>query len=340
MKTRRQLLMWTSVILALSLVLFDKLRENPASADHLLNTHQSDPSRGDLASIIVPAPFKSEEEFSKKPPSEDQPAEPINKQDENVSELPSSPHTSQVSMHVYSVQENDSLGQIANQYDLDLYTLLSVNKIKNSNLIRPGQSLRIPSQRGILHAVEKNQTLEDIALQYEVTLQSIIDANTIEDADLIYRGTVLFIPNAKISKKLRTNLLGKDTTPRFIRPVQGRISDGFGYRIHPVLHRRALHKGIDIAARHGTSVKAAMSGQVSYSGSMGSYGKLVIINHHNGFETRYAHNSKLKVKKGQHVRRGQIIALVGATGRTKGTHLHFEIRVNGKAVDPLKSLKY
>ena len=340
MKTRRQLLMWTSVILALGLVLFDKLRENPAVANHPVNTHQSDPLQVDVASIIVRPSIKSKEGFGKKFPSKDQPAEPMNKQDENVLELPSSPHTSQVSMRVYSVQESDSLEKIANEYALDLYSLLSVNKIKNPNLIRPGQSLRVPSQRGILHTVEKKQTLEDIARQYEVTLQNIIDANIIEDADVIYQGTALFIPNAKISKKLRTNLLGKNTTPRFIKPVQGRISDGFGYRIHPVLDRRALHQGIDIAAPHGAPVRAATSGRVIYSGRRGSYGKLVIIDHENGFETRYAHNSELKVKKGQRVRRGQIIALVGATGRTKGTHLHFEIRVNGKAVDPLKSMKY
>ena len=86
-------------------------------------------------------------------------------------------------------------------------------------------------------------------------------------------------------------------------------------------------------------VGAAAGGTVTYSGYMGSYGNLVVINHQNGFETRYAHNSDLKVKKGERVRQGQTVALVGNTGRSNGTHLHFEIWKNGEAIDPIHYLK-
>ena len=123
-------------------------------------------------------------------------------------------------------------------------------------------------------------------------------------------------------------------------PVPGysRVSSPFGYRIHPVLGIKKLHTGIDIPAPTGTPTVAVASGTVIYSGVQGSYGNTVMIQHDNGLVSLYAHNSSLVVKVGDQVKKGQVVAKIGSTGRSTGPHLHFEIRVNGTAQNPLNYL--
>lgn len=121
------------------------------------------------------------------------------------------------------------------------------------------------------------------------------------------------------------------------RPVTaGYISSQFGRRIDPFTGRAASHYGIDFAAVTGSEVAAVGSGIVEYSGPKSGYGKLVEINHGNGYTTRYGHNSKLLVRVGERVTRGQAIAEVGASGRATGPHLHFEVHYNGKPVNPAR----
>ncbi|WP_426349632.1 murein hydrolase activator EnvC family protein [Alloiococcus sp. CFN-8] len=120
----------------------------------------------------------------------------------------------------------------------------------------------------------------------------------------------------------------------YIRPASGRVSSEYGYRTNPVSGIYKLHAGIDIAASSGSSVYATRGGTVAYSGWMGGYGNVVIINHGNGVQSLYAHNSALKVSSGQKVSQGQLISLVGSTGNSTGPHLHFEIRVNGVLQNP------
>ncbi len=117
------------------------------------------------------------------------------------------------------------------------------------------------------------------------------------------------------------------------------VSSSFGYRVHPVLGTSRLHTGIDIAAGHGTGVVAAESGRVIASGWQGSYGKTVMIDHGGGIVTLYAHNSNLLVSVGQTVAKGQSIAQVGTTGMSTGAHIHFEVRQNGRHVDPMGWLR-
>ncbi len=117
-------------------------------------------------------------------------------------------------------------------------------------------------------------------------------------------------------------------------PSSMRITSKFGYRNHPILKKNKLHTGIDIGASSGQSVVAAADGTVVHSGWQGSYGKAVIIDHGGGIMTLYAHNSSLLVSKGQKVSRGSTIAKIGSTGFSTGPHLHFEVRKNGKYVDP------
>lgn len=123
-------------------------------------------------------------------------------------------------------------------------------------------------------------------------------------------------------------------------PATGRISSPFGNRISPTnRYRTEFHQGIDIAGPSGSSIMAAGSGIVTYSGYNGGYGRMVIVSHGYGYTSVYAHNSQLLVEVGDRVGKGDLIAKMGRTGRATGTHLHFEIRVHGEPVDPLTVLK-
>ncbi|MBQ7197547.1 MAG: peptidoglycan DD-metalloendopeptidase family protein, partial [Synergistaceae bacterium] len=122
-------------------------------------------------------------------------------------------------------------------------------------------------------------------------------------------------------------------------PIRGTISSNYGYRIHPILKRKILHSGIDIAAPNGTPVKAPAGGEVIYDGWLRGYGRVVVLDHGRGYSTLYAHLSASLVKEGQVVKPGATIAKVGKTGNTTGYHLHFEVRVFGTPENPIKFLK-
>ncbi len=128
------------------------------------------------------------------------------------------------------------------------------------------------------------------------------------------------------------------TGGRFSRPVNGRMTSGFGMRFHPILHITRMHAGCDFGAPIGTSIHAAANGVVIHSSYMSGYGNVVIIDHGGGISTVYGHCSRIVVSDGQTVKRGQYIANVGSTGLSTGPHLHFEVRVNGKPVNPLRYL--
>lgn len=117
-------------------------------------------------------------------------------------------------------------------------------------------------------------------------------------------------------------------------PVAGRVSSGFGYRIHPIRGGRRLHTGLDVAAPTGTPIRAAAAGVVVAAGARGGYGLAVDIDH-GAVTTRYAHQSRLLVAAGQRVAAGQVIGLVGSTGLSTGPHLHFEVRTAAGPIDPL-----
>ncbi len=137
---------------------------------------------------------------------------------------------------------------------------------------------------------------------------------------------------------LRNSVL-KDMLPNS-RPVTAAFnSSSFGWRTDPFNKHRAFHEGLDFTANTGSPIHAAADGIVTSSSRTPAYGNLVKINHGAGLETRYAHASKLLVKKGERVIKGQVIAKVGSTGRSTGPHLHYEIRLNGHALDPKKYLK-
>jgi murein DD-endopeptidase MepM/ murein hydrolase activator NlpD len=124
-------------------------------------------------------------------------------------------------------------------------------------------------------------------------------------------------------------------------PVRGgfRHTSGFGYRYDPKTGSRRWHKGHDLAGARGTAIVATGDGVVTFAGRQGGYGKLVKIRHIRGFQTYYAHLNRIRVKLGQRVSRGEKIGDMGNTGRSTGVHLHYEVRINGNAVNPSKYMK-
>jgi murein DD-endopeptidase MepM/ murein hydrolase activator NlpD len=126
-----------------------------------------------------------------------------------------------------------------------------------------------------------------------------------------------------------------DHTPSIL-PTRGYRTRGFGMKYDPFTGYKQFHAGIDIANKTGTPIYATADGVVKYSGRLGGLGKLVTVNHGYGYQSRYGHLSKIKVKRGQKVRRGDLIGLMGSTGYSTGPHLHYEVIKNGKAVNPLE----
>ena len=123
---------------------------------------------------------------------------------------------------------------------------------------------------------------------------------------------------------------------RFIWPVNGSIGSGFGPRIHPISGGSRMHTGVDIGASSGTPIKAADDGVVVMAGPNGGYGNWTLIDHGGGLATGYGHQSSIGVSRGQRVSRGEVIGRVGSTGASTGPHLHWEVRVNGNPVDPMR----
>jgi murein DD-endopeptidase MepM/ murein hydrolase activator NlpD len=124
-----------------------------------------------------------------------------------------------------------------------------------------------------------------------------------------------------------------------IWPTHGWLSSSMGNRVDPLTGGRDFHPGLDISADKGDPVYATADGKVTHAASAGNYGNLVIVEHGYGLETRYGHLSTFKIKVGQQVRRGDLLGLVGSTGRTTGPHLHYEVRANGRILNPLRLLQ-
>ncbi|GHS92927.1 peptidase M23 [Synergistales bacterium] len=273
-------------------------------------------------------------------------------------------HVNPLSVSSYIVEQGDNLWSIANSQNLEVDTLVGSNVFKNS-VLQPGNVLRIPNQDGIFYTVKKGDTAESIAKRYGVSLDRIRKVNVSVNVAALKVGGEIFLPgarpeaiaetrdkpsgfkanqavasNSKKSDKSSDKAKGKQKSSRNHRwPVMGRINSPFGWRRHPVTHRRDFHTGLDIKASRGTVIRGSREGRVAYAGWMGGYGKVVVVDHSGGQSTLYAHCSSLLVRQGEKVSVGQNIARVGTTGRTTGPHLHFEVRAGNSPVNPLQYLK-
>ena len=245
----------------------------------------------------------------------------------------------------YTVQPGDTISIIADKFGVSVDTIRWENKLKTIKDIKPGQVLRILPTTGVLHKVTHGETIYTIAKKYQIDAQAIVDwpynsfAN--DETFALAVGQTLIIPDGIMPKEVPTaprpyyaEIPAAGTiagTGLYVWPVGGNISQGYSW----------YHKAIDISNKGAPGIVAADSGTVIVAGwpSPWAYGNRVIIDHGNGFSTLYGHLSSVYVSPGQRVERGQTIGQMGATGRATGIHLHFEIRQNGVAENPLNYLK-
>ncbi|MFN4215853.1 MAG: peptidoglycan DD-metalloendopeptidase family protein [Brevinematales bacterium] len=233
--------------------------------------------------------------------------------------------------YFYEIKPGENLASIAKKLGTSMDSLISLNSIENAHFLKPGNKILVPNMDGVLYVVKKDDSLEKIAKKYKVSVDDILDYNDIEDEN-IGVGEILFLPGASLTAEERAKALGY----LFFKPVRGKFTSGFGIRIDPFSGGRGYHTGIDIASRYGTPIKAAKEGRISFVGWKGGYGLCVIIKHQMGYETVYGHLATTTVQEGQYVSQGQIIGKMGNTGRSTGTHLHFEVRRYSKPINPTR----
>ncbi len=236
---------------------------------------------------------------------------------------------------------------------LKLMNLFAQQDTQNILEVKEKKTATIGIKESIIDLREKQKENEDkvkqLVIQAELKAREIDDICS-EKKNLLSRTTAnknaliqmekkLEIQEAEVKRILESYKYGTAPSGKFAWPVAGRITSRFGYRIHPIFGVRRFHTGIDLAAPYGTLVKAADGGQVVQAGYFGGYGYSVMLYHGGGFATWYAHLSSINVSVGQFVQRGQVIGLVGSTGWSTGPHLHFEVRINGVAQNPLDHLQ-
>ena len=235
----------------------------------------------------------------------------------------------------YKLEKNDTLAKIAKKYGISVVDIVDYNNI-NPKKLKAGSTIFLKG----------------------VTLQKYKDVE----------GRLIAAQQAKEDKKKNKNKEKPEKPPKgakgsappppptpqddddggrsaaysgagFAYPVRyAGVSSPFGNRFHPVLKRYILHTGVDLVAKY-VPLRAAKSGVVTFAGNMSGYGKIIIIRHDNGYETRYAHLSVISTNVGEHVNQGDLIGKTGNSGRTTGAHLHFEIRQNGTPKNPMKYLR-
>ena len=181
---------------------------------------------------------------------------------------------------------------------------------------------------------ETNRFITSIQKQKALAEKAVAEA---EEAQKAAGAMIAELQKKRAAQKAYITATGKGSM--FDWPVRGALSSPYGYRIHPILKRKILHSGIDVASPHGTPVKTAAPGEVIYNGWLRGYGRVVVVDHGRGYSTLYAHLSASLVREGQEVKAGATIARVGRTGNTTGYHLHFEVRQYGTPVNPIKYLK-
>lgn len=224
----------------------------------------------------------------------------------------------------HRVSPGETLWSIAQEHGVDVDTIIGANpQLENANQLTVGQSIKVLSQKGLIHEVYRGETLWEISRSYNLSIEEIVEANDMDSNEIIQPGDTIFLPGVSSNQR----------PVRYMWPVEGPISSYFGPRWG------RMHEGIDIVVPVGTPVKATRSGRVTVSGWVGAYGYVVYIDHGDGLSSRYAHNSRLLVRPGEYVNQGQTIALSGSTGQSTGPHVHFEIRERGRAINPLNYLQ-
>lgn len=246
----------------------------------------------------------------------------------------------------YKVQPGDTLSSVAQKFGISTDTIKWANNLTNTNQLRVGQELKILPVSGVSHKVQKGESIYTIAKKYGINPQPIVDFpfNNIGEDLAINVGQVLIVPGGEPptpvpqprpqAPKYLAQVPSDISGSGFIWPTSGAISQYYAW----------YHPGIDIANPAAPAIVAADSGTVLVAGypDRQGYGNRILIDHGNGYQTLYAHLSEIYVstEPGKNtVKKGQVIARMGSTGRSTGTHLHLEIKLNGRALNPLSLLK-
>ena len=244
----------------------------------------------------------------------------------------------EITYQTYRVKSGDMIGFITDAFDVTQDTIISVNNIKQSRLIQPGQYLKIPSMPGIIYTVKKNgETPDTIAQKYKVNAEKVATVNYLNTDSELKAGTSLFVPDAELDWATRQEINGD----LFKKPLHARywLSSNYGWRNSPFnAGARTFHGGIDMAVSAGTPIYAALDGTVTAVGYNATYGNYVIITHHSGYKTLYGHMKSTACRKGNFVYTNTVIGYVGSTGMSTGPHLHFTVYKNGKTINPLTVL--
>ena len=275
----------------------------------------------------------------------------------SISDLEAKLGQSRQETQFYKVVKGDTVGRIASKHNMTVSQLKTLNPGKDLNKIYAGEKLTVSAavpylslkqtvKESYTEKIEYGTTIEYSSSMYTGTSKiksAGVYGEAAVTADVVYvngveQGRTVLSYEVTKQPVNQVKLVGTKARPKtmatghFIKPVKGTVSANYGK--YPTLS--GTHTGIDWRAPKGTSIKASDGGKVIHAGWKGNYGYCVIINHENGYQTYYAHCSKLLVKKGERVYQGQEIAKVGSTGRSTGPHLHFEVRYNGKHQNPLK----
>lgn len=252
---------------------------------------------------------------------------------EDISEDDSDPEDKKntVKKITYRVRKGETLSAIAKKFRVSIGSIAGSSGIRVIDELSSGTILTIPTQNGFFYTVGKGSRLHSILQKYKVDYNKFVELNPDINPDLLRSGDEIFLPGAK----------PKNLVSGWLRPVASRkVTSPYGWRW--LFGRKNYHKGIDLKAPY-VSVRAAKKGKVKYAGWLGSYGKVVILTHGNGYQTMYAHLSQIYVRKGMWVSRGRTLGRSGNTGYSFGPHLHFEITRYGKNINPaikIKGLRY
>lgn len=253
----------------------------------------------------------------------------------------------------YAIQSGDTLGGIAEQFGLSLNTLLWANGLSFRSTLKIGQTLSIPPVDGVVHKVKKGDTLSSIAKLYKADPENVIQQNRLASANDLSIGEELIIPGGTIQATVAVRTVAPVTSlftsQPSTTPARTALPAGTGSWVWPSDLRSITqyygwrHTGVDIDCNgHSVSTNtnyAAADGVVAYSGWRNGYGNTVEVNHGNGIMTRYGHHAKLYVSSGQIVTAGTPLGLCGTTGRSSGTHLHFEVILGGRFANPLEYVR-
>lgn len=243
------------------------------------------------------------------------------------------------------VEPGDTLSDIARAHGTTVARLQELNGLGDADRIRAGDTLTVPSGAApgthdvgasVVHerTVAPGDTLWEIARRHGASVAAVMALNDLSDSTIIV-GRHLRLPGDLAAERATAGAGGRPEL-RLVRPLPGVVTSPFGYRDLRV-NGSNFHSALDIDGVTGEPVRAAAPGEVTFSGWRGDYGNLVVVRD-GDVEYRYAHNSELRVAAGQRVEAGDTLALVGDTGLSFGDHLHFEVRVGGRAIDPLPLL--